>query len=167
MYVGFGASGTTGSGFADGNYRRYLSVFGRGITSSSSISPMISVTNGLTGSTAAVNFPQYSFYNSNDSGLYYGLGYTGNGGSTASRSLGLSLEGYSGVSIHYLGEGSISTQNVRVGISQAAPLSRAHIGKYITIHEGSETSNTNQTYIGHNMYYDVITDSNKRIYGSK
>jgi hypothetical protein len=166
MYVGFGASGTAGSGFDAGNYRRYLSVFGRGITSSDSISPMISTTNGLTGSTTAFNFPQYSFYGSPDSGLYLGMGYTGNGGGTASRSLGLSLQGYAGVSIHYLGEGSISPNNVRVGISQDSPLDRMHIGKYLTIHEGNDGLNTNQTYIGHNMYYDVATNSNKRIYGS-
>jgi hypothetical protein len=166
MYIGFGASGTTGSGFEAGNYRRYLSVFGRGITSSDSISPMISTTNGLTGSTTAFNFPQYSFYGSPDSGLYLGMGYTGNGGGTASRSLGLSLRGYAGVSIHYIGESSLIPNNVRVGISQDSPLDRMHIGKYLTIHEGNDEINTNQTYIGHNMYYDVATNSNKRIYGS-
>jgi hypothetical protein len=166
MYIGFGATGTTGSGFGSNNYRRYVSIFGRGITSSSevtgSISPMISTTNGLTGASVSLSFPQYSFYNAPTTGLYHGLGYTGNGGSDP-KVLGLSISGNSGLSLHYT-PGSYN--DIRVGIDQAEPLDSLHIGKLLVIHQGNEQTNANQTYIGNNMYYDFVSNSNKRIFGS-
>jgi len=144
LYVGFGASGTTGSGLERTNWRRKVAMFG---ATSSLGSPAIYTTNGATQSTAFTStsesvLPHYTFHGSEGYGLYLAEGTTANSvvWGTQPVSIGLAVGGTSAI--------SVQGPDTRVGIDNRNPLERVHIGEMLVYHDSVSSSK----FIGFNIF---------------
>jgi hypothetical protein len=157
LWLGFGPSGTTGSGQFSENWRRQVAIFGNGPLANNQGSPLICATNGQTQSVSVISspdghsvLPQYTFWNADTFGMYFSNGGTGNG--TSNFSVGIAAGGTAGITV---------TQNgARTGIFQRNPLERFQIGDKLVYHDGGSK------YLGFNIYYDNAAGENRRIAGS-
>lgn len=164
LFVGFGATGTTGTSLYSGSWRRPVALFGRSVIDGSIGSPMIFTTNGETQSFSIISdgsssiLPHYSFYGVEDSGVYLAHGTTANyisGSGFNSYSVGLAIGGTSGISLH------MANGIPRIGIDNINPYEKLHIGKKLVY---SDTL-LGKNFIGYNISIDGGGDDT-RIYGS-
>lgn len=153
LWVGFGSTGTTGSGNTRSSWRRMVGVFGDGPYASSLGSPAIYATNGITQSydiasySSASVLPQYSFYGSDTTGMYHAAGSTVN--SNSGIALGLAVGGTSAfVSTGVAG----SAKGLMAGIHNPEPFGRLHVGKSLVYHEKREGA-SGPDFIGYNAYF--------------
>jgi hypothetical protein len=170
LFIGFGATGATGdmpfgSSFINPGqqfFRRPSAYFGEWARIGS---PVIFANAGLTQSIFTTGdgvgalrnvLPQYSFYGASDYGMYLAEGNPVNLGTWLSdtASVGLSVAGVPGV--HVSGNNFVGA---RVGIATRTPYERFQIGDRLTVHDGGNK------YFGYNVYYDVATNSDRRIFG--